>query len=147
MRKIVLLAAASIMVAATLPVSAKSTMGMLQTCEAVGMRAYENMKKVCQNQDMSAFDLRYTTNNMTELKTLLIELLNNYPADSPLSKDCLYAMLKLWHTCDIKPRNIKRKYTEPTSTKRSVPPAGLLETTPGLSPQGPATVGTPSRPR
>jgi hypothetical protein len=40
--------------------------------------------------------------------------------------------------------------TNPTSnsnsTNRSVPPPGLLETTPGLSPQGPAAVGTPRAP-
>jgi hypothetical protein len=45
---------------------------------------------------------------------------------------------------------VLRPTTDPTATKRTVPttrtipPAGLLETTPGLSPQGPAGMGTPS---
>jgi hypothetical protein len=47
----------------------------------------------------------------------------------------------------LRPTTNTNTNTQNKTQKRLVPPAGLLETTPGLSPQGPAAVGTPSRPR
>jgi hypothetical protein len=44
------------------------------------------------------------------------------------------------------PKTNTNTNTQNKTQKRSVPDAGLLETTPGLSPQGPAAGGTPSKP-
>jgi hypothetical protein len=43
-------------------------------------------------------------------------------------------------------KNVNRREIEPSVPPRTIPSGGLLETTPGLSPQGPAAVGAPSRP-
>jgi hypothetical protein len=115
MRKAVLLTAASIILAATVSASAKST--VLKQCVA-------NFSK-CVDRAIS---------------------------NNPYDKDKYFAAEQLCHTAlmDCEGRTkIEREFLPPVTTSRrrdpiGVPPAGLLETTPGFSPQGPAGMGTPS---
>jgi hypothetical protein len=140
MRKIVLLAAASIMVAATLPVSAKSMMGMLNTCDAVGARAFHEAEKECGN-DLGLLLLGLAMEGPEGAQESI-----NYIIRHSTDNACFAALRVVFTACKA-PKNVQRRvYKPPQAPVNPLPPAGLLETTPGLSPQGPAAVGTPSRP-
>jgi hypothetical protein len=151
MRKIVFLVAASIMFAATLPASAQQRLS--QTCEAVTARAWNKAKKVCLADQISEDTYNKNVAILEKLGhdkaiQIIVERLNG---TEDIHKVCSAAILAAFTACDRKLPNWKAKYNPdaqpstraPISTKGTVPPAGLLETTPGLTPQGPAAGGTP----
>jgi hypothetical protein len=125
MRKIVLLAAASLMFIAMQPVSARPSReqchAALTKCVTLAVQRYPN------DCHMPMLDV---------------------PDFNPKCKQVQYC-----YNLDFKCLGIEygswigqEKYNPPPPPPRNtkIPPAGLLETTPGLSPQGPAGMGTPS---
>jgi hypothetical protein len=152
MRKIVLLSAASIMFAATVPVSAQQVIS--KTCAAVATRAINEADNVCGKDSVGSFIFGMAFGGMSfgDAKQTLIKALND-PAEPTASKACLYALLRALEACDVPRYGGKAvlRYKTPHAPvtprdPKQMPPAGLLETTPGLTPQGPAAGGTPSRP-
>jgi hypothetical protein len=163
MRKFVLLAASAIMLAASVPVSAK----VYQPCLLRKAAAWEKATQIC----IKAYEaVTLPEPNATAAAVGLINNMKNLPRSyvlwsissddkyEPAFHDCDRAILAAidmctWHD----PSRSKAKYlnSNPGSVKRggtgapaggfSLPAAGLLESTPGLTPQGPAAGGTPCR--
>jgi hypothetical protein len=140
MRMIVILAVASITFATTLPVSAQQAIN--KTCQAIAAQAENEMEKVCgDDAGLLIFAAAWSDE---DFKTFLARL-------SVAGFACATAMLKFVDTCDVPKLGDKviSKYKTPHAPvtprdPRSPPSAGLLETSPGFSPQGPAATGTPA---
>jgi hypothetical protein len=173
MRIILILAAASITFATTLPASAaqhsgpKSCPFILASLDAAGRKACVGFpdKKTPQNWDWDSF-LSSVSRDIKQID-LIQKFVDeggweSYCADggcnphnfAPLSCEKAYLnyLIQL-NQCNKIKNGYKNKgvYSPPHApvTPRDpvrVPPTGLLETTPGLSPQGPAAGGTPSKP-
>jgi hypothetical protein len=167
MRKIVLLAAASIMFVATQPVSAK----VYQPCLLKQYDLWKKAKLICiavfkanvgqlavppgDLAGAQVFALNWVEKVKNASRNEALQLIAYGEQNDPWGNDCNVALLAAINACGPK-SDTKRKYSPPihipprgqpvpTFTKRSVPSGGLLEATPGLSPQGPAAGGTPSR--
>jgi hypothetical protein len=150
MRIIVILAMACITFAATSPVSAKPLAQV--NCKQAIQNSYLNMRDKCGIWLLPMNAVKDNDKNPNRSMLPSINYLIANPQDTPATMDCLLAIKKYLLTC-YPVKNDKAKYNPngtgsvraPVSTKGTVPPAGLLETTPSLTPQGPAAGGTPSR--
>jgi hypothetical protein len=168
MRMIFVLAAACITFASTLPASAqnsvsKSCPAVLASLDAAGRKACVGFHTMPTVSDWDVF-LGYGSRTLKEIddfkKFMDAGGWESYCADGACRADlqpslsCLKAylnyLIQLNQCSKIKNRNKNQEvYRAPHApvTPRDpvrVPPGGLLETTPGLSPQGPAGMGTPS---
>jgi hypothetical protein len=176
MRMIVILAAASITFATTLPAFAQ-TKTTTKSCAAseskLGNKAFdlciaaagsENFFAVTQMFDKRMFmgDAAYRAHLIADWNSAKDN--PNIPQDV---KDCGLALLR-WVDACVAPKYggwVRSNYKTPPKyggqevsrykpphapvtprDPKQMPPAGLLETTPGFSPQGPAAGGTLSRP-
>ena len=163
MRKVVLLVAASIMFATSLPVSAK----MHRPCLLKSKAAWDSAFRVCLTyyrsnpNPGSAVDnaMLYTEWQISAMQSDDIKAarfwLDTVTSQYPDFLPCEQAIMRAKLVCEkseveVAPLHLsssrKREGSVPNPPipRASVPSAGLLETTPGLSPQGPASMGTPA---
>jgi hypothetical protein len=152
MRMIVVLAVAFVTFAGTLPVAAQQSVS--KRCAALRTIAGKNAAKVCGQGNFDAWlqgIQRELDSGITlaELRHFEVESVRDEAVMGDPDLFCYEALLKWYDACDVPNTGGKTisKYKTPAASPRdprSPPSAGLLETTPGLSPQGPSATGTPS---